>query len=418
MTGGGAMSDGVIRPRELIAGDPAAMAGAVAAQFAERHGRPPDGVWRAPGRVNLMGEHTDYNGGRCLPIGLDHATYAAIGRRDDDRVTAESLEAPGIFAGTLAGLSPTSINGWHAYCVGVVWAARENGILGPGVDIVVSSTVPIGAGVSSSASLECAVAIGLAELTGLELDDDTRRRLIRVCTQTETTVAGAPTGGLDQTASMFAATGCALAIDFADGVDGGPGSVARVEWVPEAHGLELIVVDTGVSHELTDGGYATRRAQCEDAAAQLGFTSLSSAAAEDVELLGDDLLRRRARHVLSENQRVSDVIDALGAGRWVEVGERMNESHRSLRDDFEVSCVELDIACDVAVAHGALGARMTGGGFGGSMIALVPIDAIDTVPASIAADFDRRGRTGPAVLRSRAASGAGRVEIVLPGEGR
>ncbi len=385
------------------AGEPAALARVVRDRFVDRHGHEPDGVWRAPGRVNVIGEHTDYNGGRCLPIALDRATYAAIGIRHDGRVSAESLQSGDRFEGVLDELDPESINGWPAYAVGVVWAAREAGLRWPGIDIVVTSTVPSGAGLSSSAALECAVAVGVAELGGWLIDDAARRELVAIGVRAEQDVAGAPTGGLDQTVSLFARRAHALALDFATG------SMTQVRWEPQSTELELLIIDTRVSHDLSDGGYGDRRQECERAARTLGVPTLSAATPDDIERLSDDRLRRRARHVITENARVDDVVAALGRNDWSDVGALLDASHRSLRDDFEVSCAELDAACAAAVARGALGARMTGGGFGGSAIALVPTAAIGAVRDAITDEFRRRDWREPAFMRSGAAASAGRV---------
>lgn len=384
------------------------MVAAVVDAFRRRHGRPPDGVWRAPGRVNLLGEHTDYNGGRCLPIALQHATYAAVGRRTDGLVTAESLQVGDRFEATWSRLTPEAISGWTGYCVGVVWAAREAGLAPPelvaaGLDVVVSSDVPIGAGLSSSASLECSVAIAVSELAGRPLDDATRRSLVEIGITAERDVAGAPTGGLDQTVSLFARPDHALALDFATG------TMRHVLWNPSDGGLGLLVVDTGATHRLSDSGYGERRRQCELASALLGVDSLSSASLDDLERLDDPVLRRRARHVVTENARVDASITALARGDWPEVGALFEASHRSLRDDFEVSCDELDVACERAVAHGALGARMTGGGFGGSAIVLVPDEALDAVCREIADAYAERGWAPPSFVDGSAGGGAGRV---------
>ena len=378
------------------------MIDAVATRFEHEFGRRPSGIWAAPGRVNLIGEHTDYNRGRCLPIALPHATYAALAVRDDGAVRMVSDARPEVVVADADRLGPGATSGWAAYVAGVVWALRRHGIDAPGVDVAVASEVPIGAGLSSSAALECSVAIGVCELAGLALDDRLRRVLVDVCGQAEREVAGAPTGGLDQTISLFATAGHALALDF--DVEG----MATVPWRPEDDDVTLLVVDTRAAHELTDGGYAARRRDCESAAAALGHRSLRRASLDDVDGLADDTLRRRARHVVTEIARVDATIESVRRRDWPSVGALFDASHASLRDDFDVSCAELDVACSTAIDAGAFGARMTGGGFGGSAIALVPSSHVDAVGAAVTAAFERHGWTPPGLLVATAGDGAAR----------
>jgi galactokinase len=351
--------------------------------------REPAAVGRAPGRVNLVGEHVDHNGGLCLPIALEHATWAAVAPRADDLVRVVSVEA-GRWEGT--GLGPGEVDGWAAYVAGTVWALRQDGVDVPGVDIHVASTVPLGAGLSSSAALECSVAVALAP----HVDRD---RLVAACIRAETEVAGAPTGGLDQSAALHATAGHALLLDFSDG------DRAQVSFDPVGHGLELLVVDTRVSHTLTDGSYGDRRAECDAAAAALG-TPLREATTDSVEGLSDDVLRRRARHVVTEIARVEEAVAMLRADDWPALGHLMDASHDSLRDDFEVSCLELDTAVTAARDAGSLGARMTGGGFGGSAIALVPADRVQAVCEAVTTAADERDLTQPAYHLARPGGGA------------
>ncbi|WP_109509408.1 galactokinase [Nocardioides speluncae] len=360
--------------------------------FLEAYGAKPAFVGRAPGRVNLIGEHTDYNAGLCLPLALPHATYAAVAPRADGVVRARSVQSEEGFEGRE--LAPGRVAGWPAYVTGVIWALREAGYDVPGVDVLVDGRVPLGAGLSSSAALECAVAVALAGLVGGVPPE----AMVAAGIRAENEAVGAPTGGMDQTVSVFARAGYALLIDF----DGGPRT--QVPWRPEETDLTLLVVDTRVSHQLADGGYAARRADCVAAAAELGVPSLRHA--KHVERLPYNL-QRRARHVVSEIGRVELATSALAVDDWPEVGRLFTESHASLRDDFEVSCAELDVAVDAALAAGALGARMTGGGFGGCAIALLPTDLVDTARKTVDAAFAERGWREPAYLLAVASAGAG-----------
>jgi galactokinase len=389
----------------LDAGDPDRVAAALADRFTTLHGRAPDSVHAAPGRVNLIGEHVDYNGGRCLPFALPHATYVAAAARDDGTVTAHSLQVDEPWSGPLSAVGPGQVSGWAGYVAGVLWALREDGIDVPGMDLVLDSRVPVGGGLSSSAALECSVALSACAAAGVEVDDAVRRRLVAACVRAENEVAGAATGGMDQSTAIFAQPGHALLLDFADH------SHRQVPWDPDGAGLTLLVVDTRVHHELNDGGYASRRQDCEVAARILGVEHLAEVAdvARALATLDDDRLRRRARHVLTELDRVDEAVAALDRGDLAALGELFVSSHRSLRDDFEVSCAELDVVVETCVEHGALGTRMTGGGFGGSAIALVPEDRTRTVEQAVDTSFAERGWQAPRMLRAPASAGARRL---------
>jgi galactokinase len=352
-------------------------------------------VASAPGRVNLIGEHLDYNGGRCLPIALPCRTAVTVRPSTEGQVTVSS---GGV---SWSGLPGERAEGWAGYVVGVLWALGVETAL----DLEVTSDVPIGAGLSSSAALECATAVAVDRL--LELGRS-REELAAVCIRAETEYVGAPTGGLDQTTVMFAEPDQALLLDFGDG------SRSAVRFDPGAAGLALLVVDTQVSHALVDGGYAARRADCERAAEILGAPSLAAVpdAASALTTLHDDRIRRRARHVLSEQQRVDQLVRALDLGEWAEVGALMTSSHESLRDDFEVSCPELDAVVAAGLDAGALGARMTGGGFGGSAIVLVDRDRAPQVRLAVDAVFEAHGWMAPAYLDGRASAGARVDEVV------
>ncbi len=390
---------------QVSAGVPDEIADSLVSRFHDTVGREPVGCFVAPGRVNLIGEHLDYNDGKCLPMALPHATYAALAPRDDDRVNLTSLQEEEPWQGRLGALGPGHAEGWAAYVAGVAWALQEDGLDIPGLDIVVDSRVPVGAGLSSSAALECSVAVGLCALIGLELDHDLRRRLVSACMRAEREVAGAPTGGMDQTIALLAEREHALLLDCRDW------STEQVPWDPSAHGLELLVIDTRAQHSHSDGGYESRRNDCEEAARSLGVDTLrevddTSAALES---LSDTRIRRRARHVFTEMARVEAAVDLLRRSEYESLGQVFTSSHASLRDDFEVSCPELDLAVDTATEEGALGARMTGGGFGGSAIALVPGDRLDTVGEAIVQAYRSRGWEEPGLLPANPGDGARRL---------
>ncbi|HEY2762593.1 MAG TPA: galactokinase [Pseudonocardiaceae bacterium] len=342
---------------------------ALRAVFRAEFGREPHGQWAAPGRVNLIGEHVDYAGGLCLPLPLPQRTVVAAAARDDGLLRLRS-QHPGSppWNGSVTAMRPGHPPGWAGYPAGVVWALRAAGHPVPGLDLLVGDSVPPGAGLASSAALECAVALAvdaLAEL-GLARTGTGRSMLATACRRAENEIVGAPTGGMDQIAVLRCTPGHAVLLDCRDG------TVRHLPLQPAAEGLALLVIDTRAPHRLTEGRYAQRRRSVEQAAAALGVPSLREADVSGVNGLADPLLRSRARHVISEIARVRSVVTLLERGRPREIGGLMDASHDSLRDDFEVSSPELDCAVDAARAAGALGARMTGGGFGGSILALVP----------------------------------------------
>ena len=359
------------------------------------HGRDPEGLWSAPGRVNLIGEHTDYNDGLVLPIALPLRTVAACSRRDDDVLVVHSMQNGETVRVPVADVGPGRPEGWAAYVAGVLWALREDGAEVGGLDVTVDSDVPLGAGLSSSAALECAVGAAASDVFGLGLlgSDAGRARLAMVCVRAENDVAGAPTGGMDQSAALRCREGHALLLDCRDG------STEHVPVELAATGHVLLVTDTRASHALGDGQYGDRRQACERAAAALGVGSLREVGPDGLDAaitrLGDDVLARRTRHVVTEIDRVRGVVAALRAGDLDEVGRLFDASHASLRDDYEVSCPELDVSVEAARAAGALGARMTGGGFGGSSVALVPEGAVDAVHDRIRTAFAGHGWPAP-----------------------
>lgn len=377
--------------------------------FEARFDESPDGTWSAPGRVNLIGEHTDYNGGLCLPIALPHRTYAAVRRRDDDTVRLVSAQEPdGMRTIDLADVGPGTVDSWAGYVVGVAWALREAGYAMGGFDVAIDSCVPYGAGLSSSAALEASVAVALDAVFALGLagSDEGRATLTTLCVRAENEIAGAPTGGMDQAAALRTKAGNALLLDCLDG------SVRHVPFDLAAHNLALLVVDTRAEHSHVDGQYAERRATCEAAAAQLGVDTLREISDDPrglewaLDKLDDEVRVRRVRHVVNEIDRVTWFVALLDAGEVAPVGTLMNQSHASLRDDYEVSSLELDLVVESARGAGAVGARMTGGGFGGSAIALVDAGDVDQVAQAVADAFADAGLRAPAFLVATAAAAA------------
>ncbi len=398
-------------PVWLPAWEAADGAARVHALFTATFDAAPAGTFSAPGRVNLIGEHTDYNGGLALPIAIEHRTWAAVSLREDSRVRLVSAQGEGVWECDLDDVAPGSVRGWGAYLAGVAWALRQDGRTVPGFEVAVDSCVPFGAGLSSSAALEASLAIGLDALLGLGLggDDDGRVVLAQACVRAENEIAGAATGGMDQAASLRARDGFALALDCLDS------SVHHEPFAPE--GCELLVIDTRAPHSLNDGQYASRRATCDAAAQALGVPTLrhwldaadggvEAAVAGADAVLADDVARRRVRHVLTEIDRTRRAHVAMRAGDWDAFGVLMDASHTSLRDDYEVTVPELDVAVEAARAAGALGARMTGGGCGGSASALGPAGTSAAVADAVVAAYADHGFGAPAFLTSRAAGPA------------
>ena len=374
--------------------------------FRSVFGREPDGVFSSPGRVNLIGEHTDYNDGLVLPFAIDARASIAAGSNPAGVVRVVSAQRPADpVVYPLTDLLPggPAATGWAAYLFGVVWALQSRGIAVGGVDLALDSVVPTGAGLSSSAAVECATALAISTLAGVELPVET---LARIAQQAENDFVGVPCGLMDQMASTAAHAGHLLFFDI------GRDIVEHIPFDPGSEGLAVLVIDTRAHHSLADGEYAKRRASCEQAAAELGMASLRELDTDDLEpalaRLSSDLLRRRVRHIVTENDRVRGVVDLLHLGRMAEIGPLMTDSHVSLRDDYEVSADELDVAVDAALEAGALGARMTGGGFGGSTIALVPAERQERLAEAVTAEFDQRGFTAPVIRPVSPAEGARR----------
>lgn len=376
----------------------------VATNFSAVFGSAPHGVWAAPGRVNLIGEHTDYNEGFVLPFAIDRAAAVAIRLREDS--TARLVSSYGeqsVVTVDLDKLSHDTMEGWTAYPLGVVWVMRQMGIAIGGFDLFLHSTVPSGAGLSSSAAIECAVATAFNELESAGLS---RNELVLVGQRAENEVVGAPTGILDQSASLLATDGHAVFLDC---------RTQESTLVPldmAAEDLLMLVVDTKVTHAHATGGYAARRASCELGAEVLGLASLrdlTAAGLPEASGLLDEETFRRVRHIVTENQRVLDTVDVLAAKGPGAIGELLTASHVSMRDDFEISCPELDLTVNTALANGALGARMTGGGFGGSAIALIKAVDEAKVRDAVVQAFAQAGFTSPDIFAVSPAAGARKI---------
>jgi galactokinase len=380
--------------------------------FVETFGEAPVGTWSAPGCINLIGEHTDYNRGLSLSAILRHRTYVAGSPRGDRRLRVTSAEGdrfggPGrTFEIEIDAISPANCEGWPAYVCGVIWALIERGYDGPGLNLAFTSCVPLAAGLGSSAALSCGTARAANGLWRLALDaQEARVDLAESARDAENLVAGTPTGRLDQYAALYGQPDTGLLVDCATS----PPTLHETALHFPDYGLALLIVDTRTSHRLTDGWYAQRVKECHDAAAALDAHSLrevadSPDAVSRVERLADETLRKRARHVTTEIHRVRAVVDELASTepaheRFVAVGRHLNRSHASLARDFEVSSPTLDLAVDAARANGALGARLVGAGFGGAVIALVRRAQIESTAIAIERAFVEEGLQRPRFLR-------------------
>ncbi|GGN16348.1 galactokinase [Actinoplanes campanulatus] len=369
------------------------------AAFIEAYGDEPTGLWAAPGRVNLIGEHTDYNDGFVLPFALPQRTVAAVGPAPDGRWSVCSTLAPDPV--TFGVTEPGEVTGWGAYVAGVVWALRDAGFEVPPVRIALASDVPLGSGLSSSAALESSVLTALIDLGGLDVPLERRPAIAQ---RAENVYVGAPTGILDQSASIRCLQGRALFLDCRS---------YRIEQIPfdlAAEGLAILVINSNAPHQHVDGEYGERRKSCEAAAAALGVPALrdvSTAELDDaLRRLDDDVLRRRARHIITENQRVLDTVSLLRSGRVREIGPLLTASHASMRDDFEITVAQVDVAVQSALEAGAYGARMTGGGFGGCVLALIDADRAEATATAVAVAYEERGFTAPTSWVAVAGPGA------------
>jgi galactokinase len=359
-------------------------------------------VYEAPGRINLIGEHTDYNLGFALPIALPQRTVVTYAPGETDALTV-CTDREGGEVRIALDTKPGDVTGWAAYVAGVLWSMRLAGHRIRGGAMSIASDVEMGSGVSSSAALECAVLGALVAADDLRID---RVEQARIAQRAENDYVGAPTGMMDQLASLFGQSRHALLIDFQKV------TVRPVEFDPDASGVALMLINSRAPHRHADGEYASRRASCERAAAELGVSSLRDVQDDPMSALDrltDAVDARRARHVLTDNRRVMDVVAALKVCDFVEVGRLLTASQASMRDDLEITTGHIDLIADTAVRAGALGARMTGGGFGGCVIALVAEQKFDAVSGAVHHAVGGAGYTEPVITRTHAGPGARRI---------
>ncbi len=394
----------------------------ISESFTASFGSDPSALWSAPGRVNLIGEHVDYNGGPVMPFAIQHRCYVAAAANDDGVIRLRSKQFPNeAVSVALADLATGAayshtrevqaqrFAGWASYVLGVIWALEQVGVHVPPVDVLVDGHVPVGAGLSSSAALECAAVGAFCDIAGVGIDGPQRATIAQ---RAENDFVGVPCGLMDQMASTCARADHALLFDTYD---------QRIEQIPlaaSAAGYEFLVVDTGAAHGLVDGEYASRRAACEEAARTLRVKLLREVAdrgpdesAALVAGIADATLRRRARHVVSEILRVSTAAEALKAADWPRLGALMTASHNSLRDDFEVSSPQLDTAVEALLSSGALGARLTGAGFGGSVVALIETSRLETAVSAVRTSFAAAGFKAPTASLAVASQGARREPL-------
>ena len=366
-------------------------------KFLETFGVEPDLVAAAPGRVNLIGEHIDYSDGFVLPFAIKDRTFVAARKRNDSTVRIASAQRRNkIVTVDISKVKPGLKGEWERYALGVLWALGVK----DGVDLLIDGHVPLGAGLSSSAALECSVATAMNHLfdLGFNLEE-----LARLTQKAENQYVGVPCGIMDQSVSLMATQGSALLLDCRDL------STKNIPFDVASSGLELLIIDTQAHHALTDGGYAERRASCESVVAKLGIRSLRELTMEQLENSRGSLTETefvRARHAVTEMKRVLDCVQALSDSNFAKVGELINQSHASLRDDYTVSCPELDTAVDAALAAGALGCRMVGGGFGGSAIALIQASKTTETIKAIEKGFSSKGFKAPRFFTSLPSQGA------------
>lgn len=370
--------------------------------FTEIFGTAPAGAWAAPGRVNLIGEHTDYNDGFVLPFALAQRTTVEASAVDSPEWTVWSEQTGELVTFGPDDLVPGRVKGWAGYVAGIVWALRRHGLGRTGAKLAITSEVPVGAGLSSSHAMGCAVLTALVELGEEDLPAQERPKVAQLA---ENDYVGAPTGIMDQSASILCRAGHALFLDCRTL------SIEHIPFDAPSAGLAVLVVNTNAPHQNADNQYAQRRRTCEEAAARLGLSALRDVTDLDAALaeLPDEVARRRVRHVVTENQRVLETVALLRQGKLTGAGPLLTASQASMRDDYEISVPEVDTAVSAAVAAGAYGARMTGAGFGGCVVALVDAPAVDEVSSAVTEAFAARGFTAPTSFVAVPSAGAERV---------
>jgi galactokinase len=380
------------------------VAARAAAAYSARFGARPEGLWAAPGRVNLIGEHTDYNEGFVLPFALPERVVAAVAPAEEGWTVCSDFGDEPVSFGVAEASTPGAVEDWAAYVAGVVWALRDAGFDVPPARIALASDVPVGAGLSSSHALECAVLTALVDLGGIDLPIDQRPQLVQ---RTENVYVGAPTGIMDQSASIRCTAGNALFLDCRSL------EVQQIPFDVAAEGLAVLVLNTNAPHHHSDGEYGARRKSCEDAARILGVPALRDITADGLDAalgqLDDEVMRRRVRHVVTEDQRVLDTVAVLRSGRIREIGPLLTASHASMRDDFEITVAQVDVAVEAALMAGAYGARMTGGGFGGCVLALIDADRAEATTDAVTAAYAQRGFTAPTPFVAVPSAGATRL---------
>ena len=364
-------------------------------------GSDPEGIWFAPGRVNLIGEHTDYNDGFVLPFALEQRALIAAGHRDDGLIVMHAADLSETMEVSLSALAPGQ-GGWAAYLAGVLWVLREAGHQVGAVTLALTSDVPLGAGLSSSAAIECAVMAAMCDLFSLNIAPMERAQLAQ---RAENVYVGAPTGLLDQAASTLCRTGHGLFLDC---------RTLETTDVPlplHEQGFEILVLDTHSPHSHIDGEYGERRATCEQAAKILGVRALRDVTDLDAALsrLPDTQMRRRVRHVVSENERTRAALGLARKGLLSELPRLLNESHISMREDYEITVPTVDLAVETALTHGAFGARMTGGGFGGCIIAWCSTGQAERIGSAVHEAFEKAGFQKPSWFTATPSGGAGRL---------
>ena len=366
-------------------------------KFVDTFGQSPEVIAAAPGRVNLIGEHIDYSDGYVLPFAIADRTYAALRRRPDRLVRIASAQRKNtVITVNLDEVHPGLKGQWERYVLSVIWAMQVK----HGVDVMIDGHVPLGAGLSSSAALECSVATALNDLFSLGFSVES---LARLAQKGENEYVGVPCGIMDQSVSLMAKRGSALLLDCRDLTS------RDIAFDVASHGLELLIIDTQAHHSLTDGGYAQRRASCDGVVAKLAVRSMRELTMEKLEASHDLISTTefmRARHAVTEIARVLDAVKALESKNFTTLGHLLNASHASLRDDYDVSCPELNTAVDAAITAGALGARMVGGGFGGSAIALIKVSHTQETIKSIEEAFESKRFKTPRFFTSLPSQGA------------